>query len=165
MKQIKFKELSLESFKKFGSFSDMLCLTAEKLNPGLVEFYRDMEQVAFPAGAIPSFSVTRAQNRPKVIEKFEYHNLTGEGIMPLDGDILIHLAPASRSQNVPYDRIEVFHVPKGTFVSIRPGVWHQAPFAYQCESVNTLVFLPERAYENDCKVVVFPDENKIEIIE
>lgn len=165
MKQIGLKELNLENFKKYGSFSDMLNLSAEKLGPGLIEFYRDMEQVVFPAGANPSISVTKAQKRPKVIEKCEYHNFAGEGILPLDGDVVIHLAPASRGQNVPYDRIEAFRIPQGTFVSLRPGVWHHAPFPYSTESVNTLVILPERTYENDCKVVIFTDDNKIEIVE
>jgi len=157
--------LSVEGFKKYGSYSNMINPTSEKLSPGLVEFYRDMEQVALPAGTAPSFSVTRSQKRPLIIEKFEYHSHTGEGIMPLDGDILIHVAPAGRSTNVPYDKIEVFLIPKGTFVTIRPGVWHQAPFAYHCDMVNTLIVLPERTYENDCKVIQFSDENKIEIIE
>lgn len=165
MKQVRFVELSLERFKKYGSYSDMLNVSAEKLGPGLVEFYRDMEQVAFPSGANPSLSITKAMSRPHVIEKCEYHNFTGEGLLPLDGDVLIHLAPASRGPNVPLDRIEVFRVPKGTFVSLRPGVWHHAPFPHQCASVNTLVILPERSYENDCKVVLFSDDDKIEIIE
>lgn len=165
MKQIKIQALSVEGFKKYGSYSNMINPSSEKLNSGLVEFHRDMEQVALSAGAAPSFSVTRSQKRPWVIEKLEYHNQTGEGILPIDGDILIHVAPAGRSTEVPYDKIEVFLVPKGTFVTIRPGVWHQAPYAYHCDVVNTLVVLPERAYENDCKVSQFSDEKKIEIIE
>ena len=164
MRQLKFQELSLEGFKKYGSYSNMVNLTAEKLSPGLVEFYRDMEQVALAPGSVPSFSVTRSQKRPLLIEKFEFHDHSGEGLLPLDADVLIHVAPAGRSKDVPYDKIEVFRIPKGTFVCLRPGVWHQAPFVYQSEVVNTLVVLPERAYENDCKVVLFSDENKIEII-
>lgn len=165
MEQLKIQELSIEGFKKYGSYSNMINPSSEKLNSGLVEFHRDMEQVALAAGTIPSFSVTRSQKRPLVIEKFEYHNHTGEGILPLDGDVLIHVAPAGRSTDVPYDKIEVFRIPKGTFVTIRPGVWHQAPFAYQCDVANTLIVLPERTYENDCKVVLFSDGSKIKIIE
>lgn len=165
MRQLKVLELSVERFKKYGSYSNITNPSSEKLSPGLVEFYRDMEQVALPIGSVPSFSVTKSQKRPLIIEKFEYHNYTGEGILPLDGDVLIHVAAAGRSTEVPYDKIEVFRVPKGTFINIRPGVWHQAPFAYRCDVANTLVVLPERTYENDCKVVLFSNDNKIEIIE
>lgn len=165
MRQIQYKSLDPVSFKKFGSFSDMLNPTAEKLGPGMIEFYRDMEQVAFPAGAQPSLSANKAQRRPWIIEKCEYHNFAGEGLIPLDGDILIHLAPASRGPRVPFDRIEVFRIPKGTFVSLRPGVWHHAPFPFLDATVHTLVLLPERTYENDCQVVLFSDDEKIEIVE
>jgi len=63
--------------------------------------------------------------------------------MPLDGDILMHVAPATPPQAVPLDKIEVFRVPKGTLVVLRPGVWHCAPFAEKNDFVNCMVVLPE----------------------
>lgn len=160
MKELAVQPLSQEVFKKYGSFSDLLNPSTEKLGPPPVEFFRDMEQITIGQSNQPSFSVTRVTPRPLIVEKFEYHNLSGEAILPLNGDIIIHLAPAGRSGGVPYDRIQAFLIPCGTLVTIRPGVWHQAPFALAGDTVSVMVVLPERTYENDCVVVMFPEEEK-----
>lgn len=161
MRQIMAKELTVDSFRIFGDYADLLNPTGEKLNPGLVEFYRDMVPLALGAGGAACVSVTQVQPRPFVVEKLEYHTNTGEGFMPLDGDVLVHLAPAGRAGTVPYDRIEAFYVPRGTFVAIRPGVWHQAPFAAHGETVHVQNILPERTYANDCVVVTLEEEHKL----
>jgi len=42
---------------------------------------------------------------------------------PLDGDILMHVAPACGTKRCPLDKIEVFRVPKGTLAWFYvPGV-------------------------------------------
>ena len=83
--------------------------------------------------------------------------------MPLDGDILMHVAPAVPDDQPPVDQIEVFHVPKGTMVVINPGVWHQAAFPFNCESVNILCILPERTYAIDCHLRDLPEGKLVEI--
>lgn len=163
MRKIRVKELEEKSFKKYGSFANVINPDTPKLGPPPVEFYRDISQVTIGQSTIPSFSITRVSPRPLVIEKFEYHNITGEALLPLDGDVWVHLAPAGRCNEIPYDRIEVFRIPKGTLVTLRPGVWHQAPFSCGDDVVNVLVVLPERTYANDCSVVIFPEENKMQI--
>jgi ureidoglycolate lyase len=165
MKQIAVQELSVAGFKIYGSFSKLINPDAPKLGPGVVEFYRDMERVNLGRTTVASFSVTHVNPRPKLIQKVEYHNYCGEAILPLDGAVLIHVAPATRGGEIPAaDQIEVFHVPKGTLVTLRPGVWHQAPFACGTEVVNVLVVLPERTYASDCYVTILPEEEYLEII-
>ena len=88
-----------------------------------------------------------------VIDVSEFHSACGEGNLPLDGDIAIHVGPATPNGETPVGRIEVFRVPKGAMVVMRPGVWHHAPFALDTDCVNTLIVLPERTYANDCQVV------------
>jgi ureidoglycolate lyase len=92
----------------------------------------------------------------------EYHNYTAEGILPLDADILIHVAPATPEGEVPLVRIEIFRVPKGTFVSLHPGVWHHAPFAHDADVANVLIVLPERTYAQDCHVTEIAQDDQIE---
>lgn len=163
MKQIKVRELDEKSFKVYGSFAGMIDPDTPKLGPPPVEFHRDMARIALSSDTPPSFSITRVSPRPLVIEKFEYHNRTGEAILPLDGDILIHLAPAGRGSIIPYDGIDVFRIPKGTLVVLHPGVWHQAPYCLGGDPVNVLVVLPERTYELDCATVLFPEKEKLRI--
>jgi ureidoglycolate lyase len=73
------------------------------------------------------------------------------------------VALATKKGDTPVDRIEVFRVPQGTLVTLRPGVWHHAPFAFECECVNVMVVLPERTYMNDCFVFIIPEEEQIEM--
>ena len=85
-------------------------------------------------------------------------------IMPIDGDILMHFGPATADNEAPVEDIEIFHIPRGTLVCMRPGVWHQAAFPYMCESVNILVALAERVYANDCHLFEIPIEKQIMIV-
>jgi ureidoglycolate lyase len=103
------------------------------------------------------------KKRPFIIDVTEMHTSCGEGLLPLDGDVLLHAGPASAPGEVPLDGFEIFKVPKGTFVSLRPGVWHHAPFAYHAEKVNVLIVLPERADANDCSTYQVPAESQIKI--
>ena len=148
-KKIGIKQLTSEAFKIYGSFANMLQPKGPKLGKGPVQFYRDMAVLSLGQTNEASFSVTRVQKRDNIINAMECHTYTGEACMPLDGDILVHVAPASPKEAVPLDQIEVFRVPKGTLLTLRPGVWHNAPFAEKSDCVNVLVVLPERTYAND----------------
>ena len=83
------------------------------------------------------------------IGTYKYHNTCAEAMLPLDGDAYIHVAPAGPADHVPYDEVEVFRVPKGTMVTLRPGVWHHGPFCEDTDSLQTLIILPERLYAYD----------------
>jgi ureidoglycolate lyase len=63
------------------------------------------------------------------------------------------------------DRVEVFRVPKGTLLILRPGVWHCAPFAENADVVNILVVLPERTYANDIYFYMVPKDDQIRIVD
>jgi ureidoglycolate lyase len=156
------QELSLENFRIYGSFSNMINPKAPRLGPEPIEFYRDMELLNLGTNTA-AFSVTRVSKRTQVIAKLEFHSHSGEGMLPLDGDVLIHVALATRNGEVPLDKIEVFRVPKGTLVTLRPGVLHHAPFVCGSDCVNVLVVLPERTYANDCFVHQISEEERIEI--
>ena len=57
--------------------------------------------------------------------------------------------------------VEVFRVPKGTMVTLRPGVWHHGPFCVDTDSLQTLIILPERLYAYDCTVLTAPEADKL----
>ncbi len=84
-------------------------------------------------------------------------------MLPLDGDAYIHVAPAGPADRIPYDAVEVFRVPKGTMVTLRPGVWHHGPFCVDTASLQTLIILPERLYAYDCTVLTAPEADKLRI--
>lgn len=164
MATAKIEELTLEAFRSFGTFVNMLNPDTEAIGDGPVKFHRDMALLAVQhPRSLPAFSVCRVEKRPLVVDISEIHNYTAEGSMPLDADALIHVAPATPNGVCPKDRIRVFRVPKGTFVTTNAGVWHHAAFAYKADILNMLIVLPERTYANDCIVVSFEKHEQVYI--
>lgn len=162
MRIAKVQELSVEKFAPYGTYADMLNPTGPKIGRTPIEFYRDMGVVTAPGGQI-GLSITKVYRRPLIVNTAEYHDGCGEAMVPLDGDVLVHVAPATAHGDVPYDGFEIFRVPRGTLIVLRPGVWHHGPFCIDTESVNTLIVLPERVYATDCTVIDFAEEKHIEI--
>ena len=159
MRTIQAKPLSVEAFAPYGTYSDLLHPTGMDFNG----FYRD--QVLMPlSGRMPvAFSpltVRRAER--KIVTSAEYHNYTPEGVLPLDDDMVLHVAPAS---NEPVPQLtEAFLVPKGTMVCLRAGTWHLAAMPVNVEEGHVLIVLPERTYFNDGHVVQYAPEDQVEIL-
>ena len=154
MRTVRVEELSVSGFLPFGTYADMIDPDTEKIGAPPVEFYRDMVQQDLGGASTVSCSGWRVEERARGIYVTEYHSTTGEGLLPLDGDVLIHVAPASPpGAAVHLDKLRVFRVPRGTMVVLRPGVWHHAPFVMDGSPAHVLVVLPERAYANDCEVI------------
>jgi len=163
MKTVQVKELSLEAFAPFGSFAPMVNPKTIHIGEEPVEFFRDMAQLDLGGSTTASLSVCRVLKRPFVVDVSEFHNTCGEGILPLDADILIHVAPAGPEPELPVDAVEIFRVSRGTLVCLRLGVWHHAPFAVDASVANVLIILPERTYARDCQVYRIPEEKNIQI--
>lgn len=162
MRTIKVQELSAEAFSLYGSFSDFLYpKEAIKLGEEPSEFYRDALQVTLGVQGEASFSVGRVSPRPWVADVLEYHDGTGEGMMPLDGDVVLCFAPASLGDDPPVEKMQAFRIPQGTMVAIRPGVWHCAAYPWEKQPVHMMIVLPERTYAVDCKVVSLKEESKV----
>jgi len=96
------------------------------------------------------------------VDAAEYHNTTGEGILPIDDDIVIHVAPPS-GEPVP-ELTEAFVVPRGTMVFLNLGVWHYGGYALDADEAHVLIVLPQRIYKNDCTVVHYQEKDRMEIV-
>lgn len=165
MRQIKIKRLTQEAFEKYGSYASILDPKGDKLGAPPVEFYHDMVQQSLGCATNVSYSACVVEDRPHIINCIEMHNTCHESIICLDGDYLMHVAPATQVGEVPYDEIEVFLLPKGTIINVKAGVWHNAGFPYKCEKVHILCALPERTYATDCLVINIPKEQQIEVLD
>lgn len=162
--KIKVQKLTAEKFNKYGSFAALVNPQSETTGPkdATIVFFRDMVQQDL-SGKLPSFSTCQMKYRPLVIDAGEYHNHTCEVSMPLNGDALVWVAPADCSDRVPVEKIEVFFVPQGTLLNLRPGVWHHAAFAIEQKPLDVMIVLPERAYINDCVCLTIPENERPEI--
>lgn len=154
----KAKRLSLKDFKKYGTFSNLIDPDAVAFGAKPIQFFRDIIQDDNQGSS--SYSICRVEPRDLVVDIAEYHNHANESILPLDGDIYIHVGVAT-GEDIDSNEFEIFFVPKGTLVVIRPGVWHHAPFAAADTPVNTIIVLPERTYKNDCIVVDYSGEKSV----
>ncbi|NIM04598.1 MAG: ureidoglycolate hydrolase [Armatimonadetes bacterium] len=163
MREIPAQKLSAEKFAAYGVFADMIAPQGEKIGEAPILFYRDMVQLPLGTSTIASLSVCQVEKREPVIDVSEFHTAVGEAILPLDADVVIHVAAATPTDAPPADKIEAYLVPKGTLVVLKPGVWHHAPFAVDTQRANVLIVLPERAYAMDCTVRPIPEKDQIKV--
>jgi ureidoglycolate lyase len=169
MREISCKKLSAELFSRFGGFADMIHPESNSpasislCNPP-IEFFRDMLQSGLGLDSVASFGVCRVGPRPNVIDASEYHDGACEAMMPIDGDVIIAVAPAVAGSAFPGYAAEAYYVPKGTMFVLRPGVWHHGPFTVGTETVSCLAALPERLYARDCVEVKLTEGEKIMIV-
>ena len=159
MKQIKAKPITAENFKEFASFTDLL-------NPegySLGDFYQDRLKMHSSGNMQITFSPLLVHKPEKmVVTSAEYHNYTQEGVLCLDDDVIVHVAPAGKDP-VP-ELTEAFLVPRGTMVVLNTGAWHLSAIPVNKELAHVLIVLPERTYFNDCVVVDYPEDKWVEII-
>ena len=165
MRATKAKELTLENFERYGSFASMVEPRNLSVGPEIHAFFCD-QLVYYMAPGLPvGLSTSHVRKRPVVVDRTEVHRNCGEVLLPLDGDIYIHVGPRSGLDEADFEKFEIFRVPQGTAVCLRPGTWHFAAFPCTAEAVSVLVMLPERTYANDCVVVDIPEEHQIRLEE
>ena len=158
MYKIKAKPINAADFRPYGDFTEIL----DPKGFDLGGFYRDQVTMNIAGGMQVAFSplvVTKPEKY--IVTAAEYHNTTQEGILCLDDDVILHVAPASK-EPVP-QLTEAFIVPKGTLVCLRLGTWHLSAMPLNKETAHVLIVLPERIYKNDCIVVDYPEEEQVEI--
>jgi ureidoglycolate lyase len=140
---IKVQNLSLPTFSAFGSYASML--HAEQPHSGAlrIEFYRDARQLGLSPTGAATVSVVLAEPRVLVVNVLECLLTCVRGIIPVDGDVFLQLAPASPGAAVPVDALSVFFVPRGTLCTLKPGVWHYAPYPTGAHPVHALLVQPD----------------------
>lgn len=164
MRTIPVKPLTAEAFAPYGEFHDMLAPDSRRFVVGQapITFWPDLCS-AIVGGENICYSTCIVSPRPLVVDVTEYHTYCSEGMLALEQDMIIHVAPASPGNEPPLSRFEAFLVPRGTMVTIRPGVWHHAPYVLTDKPGAMLICLPPRTYQNDCTVVEIAPEQQLEI--
>ena len=161
MRKIKAEPLTCEAYAPFGTFYSMTDPQGYSLNGELHRFFLDrMTESYFTRAAFSPILV----KKPEImkITQAEYHTTTPEMILPLNDDMVLHVAPASAGTPVP-ELTKAFIVPKGTLVKINTAVWHLAPLPVSEPELQAMIILPECTYANDCTVVDFPEEDQFMI--
>lgn len=163
MKQIKIEKLTHEAFAPFGTFYDMTNPEGYALTGPLHSFYPDRIWDAYPNHV--GFSPIAVRKPEKyIVDTVEYHTTTTEIIMPLDDDMILHVAPASAGTPVT-DLTHAFRVPAHTMVQLKAAIWHLCPLPAEKDVIHCVIVLPECTYANDCTVVSLTEDQKFEIVE
>ena len=162
MRTIKAVPITYENFAPFGHFYTMDAPKGHALCGELHQFFPDRlnADCNHRVGYSPILV-----NKPEkmVITQQEYHTTTWEMIMPLNDDMILHVAPASAGVPVT-EQAQAFIVPKHTLVKMNAAIWHLAPLPANKEQLCAMIVLPECTYSNDCTVVDLTPEQQFEIV-
>lgn len=162
MKTVKAVTINTKDYAPFGTFYDMEHPSSYALSGELHSFYPDRMAESYTTRV--GFSPMTVKKPDKmVITSAEYHTTTPEIILPLNDDMIIHVAPASGGTPIT-DETKAFIVPKGTMVKINTAIWHLAPLPVNKDVLSVIVILPECTYANDCIVVDFQENDQFEIV-
>ena len=158
MRTIQAQPLTVEAFREYGEFYDLLHPQGHHMGT----FFHDHVLMSVSGHAPAAFSAYVVE-RPEamIVKEAEYHNDTSEIILPLDGDIITYVATPSKELEP--ENTVAFYIPKGTVVRLNAGVWHKDSFAVDQDQVHTMICLPERTYQRDCVILPYGEENWIEI--
>lgn len=162
MRKVKAEPITNEAFAPFGQFYKMDKPEGYALCGEIHKFYPD-RVVADCNHRIGYSPIVVRKPEKMVITQQEYHTTTWEMILPLDGDMILHCAPASAG-TVVTDCVKAFIVPKNTLVKMNSAIWHLAPLPVNNESLTAMIILPECTYANDCTVVDLSEEEQFEIV-
>lgn len=162
MKTIKAVPISNEAFAPFGQFYPMDAPKGYALCGELHSFFPD-RLVADSQHRVGYSPIVVKKPEKMIITQQEYHTTTWEMILPLDDDMILHVAPASAGTLVT-EFAQAFIVPKHTLVKMNAAIWHLAPLPANKEALTAMIILPECTYANDCTVVDLPADQQFEIV-
>lgn len=162
MRTIKAVPISNENFAPFGQFYTMDAPKGHALCGELHQFFPD--RLNADSNHRVGYSPILV-NKPEkmIITQQEYHTTTWEMIMPLNDDMILHVAPASAGTPVT-EQAQAFIVPKHTLVKMNAAIWHLAPLPAKEKQLRAMIILPECTYANDCTVVDLTPEQQFEIV-
>lgn len=162
MRTIKAEPLTYESFAPFGQFYTMDKPEGYGLCGEIHTFYPD-RLTADCSHRVGYSPITVKKPEKMIITQQEYHTTTWEMILPLNDDMILHVAPASAGKPVT-ELAKAFIVPKNTLIKMNAAIWHLAPLPANEKELHAVIILPECTYANDCTVVDLKEEEQFEII-
>lgn len=91
MREVKAVTITKEEFAPYGTFYDMTHPDGYPLQGEIHKFYPD--RISGTAMGSMAFSPIEVKKDDRIVKCAEYHTTTWEGIVALDDDMIIHVAP------------------------------------------------------------------------
>ena len=158
MRTIKVEALTKEAFAAFGQYYTMTAPDGYPLSGELHRFFPD-RVVAYQGHSVAFSPILVKKPEVMKVTAIEYHTTTCEMIMPLNDDMILHVAPPSAGKPLP-EYTRAFLVPKNTLIKMNACVWHLAPLPANEAELCAMIVLPECTYMNDCKVVELSEDEQ-----
>ena len=162
MKTVKLEALTKEAFAPFGEYYTISAPEGYPLTGELHRFFPD-SLTSYNSGLLGFSPILVKKPDVMKVTAVEYHTTTCEMIMPLNDDMILHVAPPSAGKPLP-EYTKAFLVPKNTLIKMNAAIWHLAPLPATQEQLAAMIILPECTYANDCTVVDLTPEQQFEIV-
>ena len=162
MRTVKVEALTHEEFAPFGQFYTMDAPKGYALCGEIHQFFPD-RMVADCQHRVGYSPILVKKPEKMIVTQQEYHTTTWEMILPMNDDMILHVAPASAGAPVGH-LSRAFLVPKHTLVKMNAAIWHLAPLPANEEQLAAMIILPECTYANECTVVDLPEDQIFEIV-
>ena len=161
MRTIKAEALTREAFAPFGAYYTITSPEGYPLSGELHRFFPD-RLTTYASGLLAFSPILVKKPAEMKVTAIEYHTTTAELIMPLNDDMILHVAPPSAGKPLP-EYTRAFLVPKNTLVKLAPCVWHLAPLPANADELCAMIVLPSCTYMNDCTVVTLAEDEQFVI--
>ena len=161
MRTVKLEKLTREAVAPYGEFYNMANPDGYFLAGEIHRFFPDRVSVA-TKGSVAFSPLLVKRPEKMLITAAEYHTTTPEVLIPLNDDMILHVAQPSAGKPIP-EHTKAFLVPKNTVVKMNTCVWHLAPLPANVDELACIVVLPDATYMNDCTVVEFSEDEKFVI--
>lgn len=162
MRTVKVEALTHEAFAPFGQFYPMDAPQGYALCGEIHQFFPD--RLTADCNHRVGYSPILVKKPEKMhITQVEYHTTTWEMILPMNDDMILHVAPASAGTPVTH-LTKAFLVPRHTLVKLNAAIWHLAPLPANEAQLSAMIILPECTYANDCTVVNLTEDQQFEIV-
>lgn len=99
MREVKAVKINAADFAPYGTFCNMTEPEGYPLSGEIHKFYPD--RISGTCVGSMAFSPIAVRKDDRIVKMAEYHTTTWEGIVALDDDMIIHVAPASGGTPVP----------------------------------------------------------------
>lgn len=161
MRTIKAQPLTKKAFAPYGEYYTITKPDGYPLCGEIHKFFPD-RVTAYQNGNVGFSSILVKKPETMLIKQVEYHTTTCELIMPLNDDMILHVAQPSAGKPIPEQTV-AFIVPKNTIIKMNACIWHLAPLPKKKDELCALIVLPECTYINDCTVVDLKEDEQFVI--
>ena len=111
------------------------------------------QQAMFSIKGETEVGVLKIKKQDMVFDQLENHFKTATGIICLDGDCVIAVAPPS--DDIPnVDTLKAYTIPQGQLFVLAEKCWHSATYPIDKDEITLLIIFQKDALDND---TVFED--------